>query len=74
MKYSEMVKFLNDNDILVIQPVIANEVECQLQNDIPEDEFENICEQIYKELLDCIEEPYLWQMVNDELVKRGYKN
>ena len=30
MKYSEMIKFMNDNGIYVMQPVVANEVSAQL--------------------------------------------
>ena len=73
MKYSEMVKFLNDNDIKVMQPVIANEVNAQLEKDITDEEFENVCHEIYGIYLDCIEEPDIWYLVNDELVERGYK-
>lgn len=73
MKYREMVKFLNDNNIMVMQPVIANEVSAQLETDITDEEFENVCEVIYEDYLDCIEEPDIWYLVNDELTKRGYK-
>lgn len=73
MKYSEMTKFLNDNGIMAIQPVIANEVNAQLEADIPEDEFEEICEKIYGIYLDCIEEPDIWYLVDEELTTRGYK-
>lgn len=75
MKYSEMEKFLNDNGIYVIQPVIASELSAQLWHDIPEEEFENICASVENVYLDiCSDnEPNIWQLVNDELVKRGYK-
>lgn len=73
MKYSEMVKFLNDNRILVMQPVIAIELEAQLETEITDDEYENICETVYEQYLDSIEEPDIWWLVNDELVKRGYR-
>ena len=74
MKYSEMVKFLKDNSITVKQPVIANEVSAQAQTDIPTDEFEEICAKIYAIYLDCIEEPDIWYLVDEELTKRGYKD
>lgn len=74
MKYSEMIKFLNDNDIKVMQPVIANEVKAQLEKDISEEEFESVCEKIYDIYLDCIEEPDIWYLVDEELTERGYKN
>lgn len=74
MKYGEMVKFLNDNGIMVKQPVIANEVSAQAQTNIPTDEFEEICAKIYEIYLDCIEEPDIWYLVDEELTKRGYKD
>lgn len=74
MKYSEMTKFLNDNGILVMQPVIAYEVDAQLETDIPEEEFEEICEIVYDEYLSCFEEPDIWELVDEELTARGYKN
>lgn len=73
MKYREMVKFLNDNDVKVMQPVIANEVNAQLEKDITDEEFENVCQKVYDIYLDCIEEPDIWYLVNDELVAAGYK-
>lgn len=73
MKYSEMTKFLNDNGIKVMQPVIANEVNAQLEVNISEDEFEEICAKIYDIYLDCIEEPDIWYLVDEELTERGYK-
>lgn len=74
MKYSEMTKFLNDNGICAIQPIIANEVNAQLEKDIPAEEFENVCHKIYETYLDCIEEPDMWYLVDEELTDRGYKN
>ena len=73
MKYSEMTQFLNDNGIMVIQPVIANEVNSQLEAVISDNEFEEICEKICNIYLDCIEEPDIWYLVDEELTKRGYK-
>ena len=78
MKYSEMTKFLNDNGILVMQPVIANEVDGQLPIgcDISEDEFEEICEKVFQTYLDSIwSNPDLdiWYLVDEELTNRGYK-
>lgn len=74
MKYKEMVKFLNDNGIKVMQPVIANEVNAQLEKKITDEEFEIVCHNIYEAYLDCIEEPDVWYLVDDELTERGYKN
>lgn len=73
MKYGEMTKFLNDNGIYVMQPVIANEIDAQLEVVISEDEFEEICEKVYGIYLNCIEEPDIWYLVDEELTKRGYK-
>jgi hypothetical protein len=73
MKYREMVKFLNDNGIYVIQPVIANTLDAQLEHDIPDEEFEEICKTVEDTYLDCLDEPDIWQLVDEELIKRGYK-
>jgi hypothetical protein len=56
-----------------MQPVIANEVNAQLETSISEDEFEEICAKIYDIYLDCIEEPDIWYLVDEELTNRGYK-
>lgn len=73
MKYSEMTKFLNDNGVFVMQPVIANEVSAQLEHSITEEEFEEICESVYDTYLSCFDEPDIWYLVDRELVGRGYK-
>lgn len=75
MKYSEMIKFLNDNGILLMQAVIANEVDNQLSKSISESEFEDVCDTIFKTYLECVLDPDLdiWYLVDDELTKRGYK-
>lgn len=73
MKYSEMTKFLNDNGILVMQPVIASEVNAQLAVDIPEDEFEEICAKVFNMYLGSIDEPDIWYLVDEILTERGYK-
>ena len=74
MKYREMTKFLNRNGISAIQPVIASEVSVQLENDIPDDEFEEICEQVFDTYRGCIEEPDIWYLVDEVLSARGYKS
>ena len=74
MKYSEMVKFLNDNGIYVMQPVIASELDAQLETDIPAEEFEEICASVYDAYLSCFEEPDIWELVDEELKNRGYKD
>ena len=73
MKYSEMVKFLNDNGIDAIQPIIASEVNAQLEKSIDDKEFEDVCHKIYGTYLDSDEEPDMWCLVDEELVTRGYK-
>ena len=74
MKYREMVKFLNDNGIDAIQPIIANEVDAQLTKDIGDEEFESVCKEVYGLYLSCFEEPDIWDLVDEELTNRGYKN
>lgn len=74
MKYSEMVKFLNDNGIYVIQPVIASELDAQLEHSIPEEEFEDICRAVEDAYLGAFEEPDIWELVNEELTTRELKN
>ena len=73
MKYREMIKFLNDNDIMTMQPIIVDYVNTQLEVDISDDEYEDVCETIFETYLDCIEEPDVWYLVDEELIKRGYK-
>ena len=70
MKYSEMVKFLNDNGILVMQPVIASTLDAQLEHSIPEEEFEDICECVEDAYLSAYEEPDIWELVDIELKRR----
>ena len=74
MKYREMVKFLNLNGIDAIQPIIASEVGAQLEKDIADEEFESVCRRLYGKYLDCDEEPNMWELVDEELTARGYKN
>lgn len=73
MKYGEMVKFLHANGISAVQPMIASELSGQLDHDIPEEEFEDICYAVEDAYLDmcCDQEPSIWQLVNDELEKRA---
>ena len=75
MKYSEMTKFLNDNGILVMQPVVANMVDAQLDYGISEDEFEDVCNAVFNAYLDNIDNPDLdiWYLVDEELIARGLK-
>lgn len=73
MKYSEMTKFLNNNGIMVIQPVIANEVNSQLMASVSDIEFEEICEAIYDIYIDCVPESDVYSLVDKELTKRGLK-
>lgn len=73
MKYREMTKFLNDNGILVMQPVIASEVYSQLEVDIADDEFEEICTEVFNMYLSVFEEPDIWYLVDEVLIGKGYK-
>lgn len=73
-RYSEMTKFLNENGILVVQPVIANEVDAQLADSIDEDVFEEICAKVYETYLQNWDEaPNIWNLVDEELKARGLK-
>ena len=77
MKYSKMIRFLNDNGILLMQAVIANEVDNQIPIgcNVPEDEYEQICEVIYQTYLENALDPDIdvWYLVDEELTRRGYK-
>ena len=75
MKYKDMTKFLNDNGILVMQPVVANMVDAQLDHGVDEDEFEEICDAVFNAYIDNVDNPDLdiWYLVDEELVNRGLK-
>lgn len=73
MNYKEMLKFLEVNKIKAIQFVIAFEVNAQLEENISDEEFEQICKKIYNICIDCIEEPDIWLLVDEELSKKRYK-
>lgn len=73
MKYREMTKFLNDNGILAMQPVIANYLDAQLETDIPDDEFEEICEEVFDYYLGSVDEPDIWYLIDKVLKERGLK-
>ena len=68
---------MNDNEILLIQPLIADAVDSQLPIgcNISEDEFEEVCAKVYATYIGCIfiDEPDIWDFVDKELTKRGYK-
>ena len=78
MKYREMCKFLNDNGILLLQPIIADTVDILLPLgvDIPDDEFEEICEKIFDDYLDDPEPDeglnIIWDLTKCELERRGF--
>ena len=73
MRYGKMVKFLNDNGIMVMQAVIANEVDAQLFTGIEDDLFEEICDKIFMTYIDSVfdDEPCIKNLVADELKSRG---
>ena len=77
MKYGEMIKFMNDNGILLMQPIIADTVDTLLPIgcNISEEEYEEICEAIFDEYLNNADNPDLdvWYLVDEELTKRGYR-
>lgn len=72
-RFSEMTQFLNDNGIMVMQPVIANEVSAQLQESVTDEAFEKICTNVMNKYLECDEEPRIWDLVDEELKEWGLK-
>ena len=76
MKYSEMIKFMNDNGILLMQPLVADAVDTliPINCNISEDEYENICDCIFNECLGavCDGEEDIWEVTKREMIKRGY--
>ena len=80
MKYREMVKFLNDNGILLLQPLIADTVDVLLPigANVSDDEFEEICEKIFDDYLDNPDLDkgldIIWSLTEDELARRGYRD
>lgn len=75
VEYGKMVKFLKDNGIDVIQPLIANEVSFQLAKNISSDEYESICKEVYDTYSKRVNAGYsdVWIIVHMVLEKRGYK-
>ena len=79
MKYSEMIKFMNDNGIRLIQPLVADTVDSSLPLgiDISEEEYESICESVFDTYLDNMDDDQtlddIWDYAEQELIKRGYK-
>ena len=79
MKYREMVKFLNDNGILLLQPIVADTVDVliPLGAAISDDEFEEICEKIFDDYLDNPDMDkgldIIWELTEIELARRGYR-
>lgn len=71
VKYKEMTDFLNENGISVMQPVIASEVEAQLEHDISDERFESICESIYQMYLEASEEPEIFRLTDEVLTMEG---
>ena len=75
MKYCEMVKFLNDNGILLIQPIIADAVDSlyPLDTILYDEDFEEICEAVYRAYMGIISdsEPDIYELVREEFKKRN---
>lgn len=77
MKYKDMIKFMNDNGILLMQAIIADGVDSQLplECDISEEKYEGICETIYQTFLENLLDPVdFWDLIDEELKKQGLKN
>ena len=78
MKYGEMIKFMNDNGILLMQPIIADTVDTLLPIgcNISEEEYEEICECIFDKYLDEADDATfndIWDLVEEELMERNIK-
>lgn len=77
MKYKEMIKFMNDNGILLMQPLVADVVDTLLPlgHNISDDEYEEICDDIFTECLGtvCDGTEDIWDVAERELDRRGYK-
>ena len=75
MKYLEILKFLNENNIAVMQPVIASEVSSQLAVQVSDEKFDEICEEAYNKYLDNCDNPDLdiWYVVDEVLCKHNLK-
>lgn len=73
MKYNEMIKFLNNNGILLMQPIIADAVDSMIPIDynMSEEEYENICEKIFNDYINSSDEPDIWELIRDEFLRRG---
>ena len=73
MNYTQSLKFLKENNILVAKVVVANEVESQLKKEITESKFERICTKIYNKWINSINPPNIWELVDEELTSRKLK-
>ena len=73
MKYNEMIKFLNNNGILLMQPIIADAVDSMIPigYNMSEEEYENICEKIFNDYINSSDEPDIWELIRDEFLRRG---
>ena len=76
MKYRDMADLLNNNGINIIRLTIAHEVDSQLEMDIKDEEFEDICKSVYRKYkyyLGSYRQPSIWELVCDEIRKREWK-
>ena len=77
MKYRDMIKFMNNNGILLMQPLVADAVDTLLPIgcNMSDDEYEDICDCIFTECLGvvCDGTDDIWEVTKRELTKRGYR-
>lgn len=79
MKYGEMIKFMNANGILLIQPIVADVVDVLLPIgcNISEEEYEDICDKVFNAYCDNMDDGQtlddIWRIADEELINRGYK-
>lgn len=72
MKYINMIKFLNDNGILLQQAVIADTVDSfiPIGTNISNEQYEDICETIFQKYLEDINADII-DLVKKEIIKRN---
>ena len=72
MTYSELLDYLNKNNIPAVKFFIAEEVD-RWSDLFPAEEFEDICDCVYSAYLRAYEEPDIYFLVQAELQARGYE-
>jgi hypothetical protein len=80
IKYADMTKFLNQNGITTIQPIIASQVDAMFPLHFSfEKEYEEICAAVYDKYMERIFEEdndieIIIKCIKEEFYNRGYKD